>query len=260
MKLIFFFLLYSLLANAQSIDAKKINQYTLNADKFWGVDTYQNIYYSKNNIFFKQNPELKTTQQQFKDFSLGTLSSVDIINPLNILLFYKNSNTVILLDNRLNKLAEYSLNNISPLRTISHAKLAGNRHLWLFNVDTQRLEVFDLSKDQATSRSLPISKKLIQLETNFKKAWLVLPDTIKVYDWYANQIKTITRSFKKIKTDNAQILALTKDEKYFYSRKGDDFIKVTNIKVPGNSFYFTDQKLYIYAQQKLTIYQIVLKF
>ena len=262
MNLIFFLLLSALSVNAQSIEADIKEQYELKADRFWGVDNYENIYYSVDNVFFKRDIKDKIADLQFKDFNLGNLSSVDIINPLNLLLFYKNSNTVVFLDNRLNELTRFSFDQISPLRIISNAKLAGNRHLWTFNVDVQKLETFDLSDKRTTSSSIPINKDLVQLETNFRKAWLVLPNSIAVYDWYANRVKTYDDvKFQKIRMDDGQILALSDNGSYYINTQGDnDFMLLDQVKHPGDSFYFIDQKLYIYHLNKLLVYQITSKY
>ena len=256
MKLFFVAYLLVFSTHAQSIQAEEIMHFKILADHFWGVDNYENLYYSNDNIFFKRNNDQDTVNHQFKDFNLGTLKSVDLINPLRIVLFYQDSNTVVLLDNRLNELDRFSFNEIQPLRTISHAQLAGNRHLWLFNVDTQRLEVFDYTNQQTSSLSLPINTTINQLKSNFRKAWLVLPESIKVYDWYANQINSISHSFEKIEISKSQMIGLSKDGHYYYKDKGKNFIKVDNLKLASDSFYLMNQKLYIYQPNKLTIYQL----
>ena len=70
-----------------------------NADDYIGFDSFGAQYYIKNNVFIKKN----TTQiWQYKNLSFGKISKVDIQNPLNIVLFYEDFNTVILLDNQLN--------------------------------------------------------------------------------------------------------------------------------------------------------------
>ena len=252
-----YFLAFSV--QAQSIKAEEVNQLKMVADHFWGVDNYENHYYSSNNIFFKRNNDKDTVNYQFKDFNLGSITSVDLINPLRIVLFYQDSNTVVLLDNRLNELDRFSFNEIQPLRTISHAQLAGNRHLWLFNVDTQRLEVFDYTNRETTSRSLPINTTINQLKTNFRKAWLALSESITVYDWYANQINSISHSFEKIEISKSQIIGLSKDGHYYLKEKGKNFIKVDNLKLASDSFYLMNQKLYIYQPNKLIIYQLTQK-
>lgn len=256
MKSLFIVYLFAFSVQAQSIEAEEIKHFKIVADHFWGVDTYENFYYSKGNVFLKHNNDQGTVNHQFKDFNLGSITSVDLINPLRIVLFYQDSNTVVLLDNRLNELDRFSFNEIRPLRTISHAKLAGNRHLWLFNVDSQRLEVFDYTDRETTSRSLPINTKINQLKTNFRKAWLVLSDSITIYDWYANQIKSISHSFDKIDISKNQIIGLSKDGHYYFKDKGKDFIKTRNLKLASDCFYLINQKLYIYRANKLTIYQL----
>ena len=244
---------------AQDVKADELARFSLKAENFWGVDAYENLYYSSDNIFYKRNKGNKTHSFQYKDFNLGNLTSVDLIDPLRILLFYQDSNTVILLDNRLNEINRLAFNEIQPLRTITHAKLAGNRHLWLFNVDTQRLEVFDYTDLETTSRSLPVNDTARQLQTNFRKAWLVLPDSINIYDWYANKVKRLEVSFEIISIREGSIMARSADGNYYFRNEGNELMKVDKIKEEPHSFYLTDQKLYIYDQNEVIVYKITSK-
>jgi hypothetical protein len=52
-------------------------------------------------IFF-----LKSARETFvyQNFSLGKITKVDLQNPLKIVLFYENFNTVVTLDNQLNEI------------------------------------------------------------------------------------------------------------------------------------------------------------
>ena len=52
----------------------------------------QNLYYVTNNVFYKKGTE-KTIS--YNTISLGNLTHVDLYNPLQIVLFYKDFNTVI---------------------------------------------------------------------------------------------------------------------------------------------------------------------
>ncbi len=244
---------------AQVIKADEVRRYGLKADSFWGVDAYENLYYSTDNTFFKRRKGDEFQVYQFKDFNLGDLTSVDLIDPLRILLFYKDSNTVILLDNRLNELNRISFNEIKPLRTVSHATLAGNRHLWLFNVDSQRLEVFDYTDLETTSRSIPVNDRVRQLQSGFRKAWLVLSDSIRVYDWYANKMDSLEVSFERTSIRKASILGRSADGNHYLISEGNERFKVENIKEEVHSFYLTDQKLYIHDQKEVIVYKITPK-
>jgi len=259
MKLIILLALVNFSVHAQRLSAEAVSYQKISADRFWGVDAYENLYYSTDNVLFKFNKEQDSILHKFNDFNLGNLTSVDLINPLKIVLFYQDSNTVVFLDNRLNERNRFSFNQIQPLRTLSQARLAGNRHLWLFNIDTQRIEVFDYIDKETTKQSLPINSNINQFVTSFIKTWVVLTDELRVYDWYANQIKTISKSFDQIAVHKHQVVGLSASGNYFYKEKGKDFIKLSNLKQDSESFYLMNQKLYIYQQNKLSIYQITQK-
>jgi hypothetical protein len=103
MKWTFLLLLIGSFLQAQKTD----KGFRLTADSFYGVDDFEAIYYGVNSAFIKKKGE---KIQQFYDVQLGDLTEVDLINPLNILLFYKDTQTVVLLDNRLNEKQRISLN------------------------------------------------------------------------------------------------------------------------------------------------------
>src|SRR5699024_4105348 len=74
-------------ASAQEITATLAGKFPLKAERFIGIDTYGNRYVVNHNTLVKTS-ENKT--YQFSDRQLGHLSSVDILNPLKIVLFYRN--------------------------------------------------------------------------------------------------------------------------------------------------------------------------
>ncbi|MDR9400446.1 MAG: hypothetical protein RI558_03400 [Psychroflexus sp.] len=257
MKVILILLMLSTLSYAQTYQADEIKRFPLQADHFWGVDAYKDIYYSVNNVFYKkaQNADIDYVKE-FKAFDLGPLYSVDLINPLKIVLFYQDSNTLVMLDNRLNELQRIEFNELQPLRTLAHAQLAGNRHVWLFNVNNQRLEVFDFTKNQTANLSLPVSADIYQMQANFKKAYLLSADQLFIYDWYANKIKSHSLEAQKIRLDGQQLVAYSPNNTY--ALLTDDFtIKpIQGIKEDSKSFYLADENLYIYTQNQLIIYRI----
>ena len=73
----------------------------LAADTFIGIDSYKDIYYIKDQVFYKKN---NINTFNFKDFQLGEIYSVDIINPMTIAVYYQDFNTVVLLDNKLSEI------------------------------------------------------------------------------------------------------------------------------------------------------------
>ena len=97
-----FFFSFLLLLSSHFLKAQKkayhIRTTPIDATTFIGVDSFQNVYTLKGNAFYKNN------QENYQNLNLGEIFSIDIRNPFKIVLFYKNFNTVILLDNRLNEI------------------------------------------------------------------------------------------------------------------------------------------------------------
>src|SRR5690349_15983847 len=76
-----------------------LNSEELENKTYVGFDGLGNNYYIKNNVFIKQN---ETQTWEYKNVALGKITSVDYVNPLKIVVFYEDFNTIITLDNQLN--------------------------------------------------------------------------------------------------------------------------------------------------------------
>ncbi len=112
----------------------------MDADTFIGIDSYKDIYYIKNQVFYKKN---NINTFNFKDFQLGEIYSVDIINPMTIAVYYQDFNTVVLLDNKLSEIERINFNNLSEFINSSQAMIAANNSLWFINMDSQQLELYN---------------------------------------------------------------------------------------------------------------------
>ena len=137
-QLFLFFLLICHFGIAQSL--MPVSKIPFVADRFVGLDNYKNTYFIKNRVLHKQGPDGNFI---FNDLQLGKISSVDIINPLKVVVFFQDTNTVVLLDNKLNEIERINFNNLPQFLNVSTATNAGNNSLWLFNVDTQQLELYN---------------------------------------------------------------------------------------------------------------------
>ncbi|MFD1314800.1 hypothetical protein [Namhaeicola litoreus] len=150
MRWILLFFLSSSGLVSQNVIATLESTQSLDADTFIGRDALANIYYVKNNIFFKKSEKF-TLNYQNPD--LGTLSSVDITNPFKIILFYKDFNTVIILDNNLNPhIAAIGLQGVN----YSLVSFASENNLWLYSTENNMLELYDYQLNRTRIVSQPL--------------------------------------------------------------------------------------------------------
>ena len=129
-----------LFAQDKKWSVTKIDTLQFQADTYIGFDSFGANYFIKNNVFIKKT---KTRIWQYKNLSFGKISKVDIQNPLNIVLFYEDFNSIILLDNQLNETQRINFSeNTTPILATATGLAFGNR-LWMYNSLSQQIGLFD---------------------------------------------------------------------------------------------------------------------
>ena len=123
----FFFFISVSMASQETIDATLISKINLKTDNLVGIDNFGTFYYINNTTFTKnQNSKLTT----YSNVQLGKLTSANAFNTLRINLFYKNFNTVVLLDNRLSEVYRINFNTIQPYKNVTHISTGYGSHTY----------------------------------------------------------------------------------------------------------------------------------
>lgn len=249
-KAIFFLLLIGLIYN---LSAQKnpvlIDSIALKADRFIGIDSFGAIYFTKGNIFHKK---WNQQQWQFGDFMLGELTDVSILNPLKIALFYLSSNTVVLVDKYLNEIDRINFNTISEFKNVTKVCLANDNRIWIFDSNTQQLEVFDVNATKTIVKTQPLSALPISQRGNFNYCWVLTPTTLSLFNIYGSLLNTAeNESFLDIRIINDDLILQKEDGLYFLSNKAQKLEKINLPEIPIQQFYVTNEILYIYDQSKI---------
>lgn len=243
---------------AQDSSLKPIDSIALKADKFIGIDKFQNMYYVKNNTLFKK-PENEETIA-FQDFQLGDIDRVDILNPNKIILFYKLANIVVILDNRMTEIDRQNFNTISPFKNVAFAGISKDQSLWIYNIDLNQLELYDYRFDKTIAKSLPINDEILDMANNFNQSYLLTKHGVLVYNIYGSLVKEI--QMKNIKGFNLfknQLLLYTGDSIKILG-KNFETVNSFNIKsLEPKNLFFADENLYIYDGKKIIKYIILSK-
>jgi len=258
-KLIAVFYLIGAVAMAQN----NVVSQKLVCDTFHGVDDFNRIYYSIDQTLYK-----KSTQetQQFFDVQLGDIHHVDLINPLKILVFYQDSQTIVILDNRLNEQFRLDLSTLNPQRYIQEARLAGERRLWLFNADVSQIELYDYINNRLIVSSIPIKSNIHDLATDYNFCHVITDQWVISFNAYGS--KTSKIEFDRIDHfafDFERLLVHTDSgwSGYYFDREfrfRESEINTSSLpKMNIESLYLKAGKLYICHNDQLEIYPINLK-
>lgn len=160
----------------------------IEADTFVGVDAYNDIYYIKNNELFKKG---RQSNYNFNNVQLGAITRVDIVNPLRIVVYYEDFNTVVFLDNRLNEMKRLNFNDADRFINLGGVTNAGNNRLWLFNIDSQQLELFNYNTLEKAVIAQPISETYTFQTSDFNYCLIQTPQKAFLFNIYGSLLSTI---------------------------------------------------------------------
>lgn len=249
-----FFLLFFIaqLSYAQSL--AEVEKTPLKVDTFIGIDSYNSLYFTKGMVLHKKS---SSQNFQFTDFQLGAITSVDVINPLNVVVFYGDTNTAVLLDNRLSEIERIQFNNLPEFLNISAATNAGGNRLWVFNIDSQQLELYNYRTGRSSIISQPITANVISQTSNFNYCYILTEKKIRVYNIFGGIVHEIPISeATKIVQHNENYLVLKNNQLHFYKQNTPEpkVLKTPNITI--KDLQLTQDFLYIYDREFL--YKIAL--
>ncbi|MBT8271025.1 MAG: hypothetical protein HKO90_07095 [Flavobacteriaceae bacterium] len=221
-----------------------VSQNSMKADRLIGFDNFGTYYEIKDAEFFKTS---STGELNYSNVQLGKISSANVFNPLKISLFYENFNTVIVLDNRLAEITLVKFNNLSPFRLVTYVSAGYDNTIWIYDQNTQQMELFDFINLKTRVTTLPISGELIELTSNFNFCYVLTTEDILVYNYFGNLIsKQPHQGFTAFEENNG-VLYLKKENKIY--TKDPNSYEYNALELPElliNQFFVTDETLYIY--------------
>ncbi|OYQ37936.1 hypothetical protein CHU92_07155 [Flavobacterium cyanobacteriorum] len=151
-----------------TVPVKFLSGFSARNEKYTGTDAFGAVYSVKDDEFHKL---YEGVLLKYRALQLGNIYRIDLQNPLQIVLFYKKFNTVVLLDNQLNETARINFSDLTmPVPLVAEAAgLAAQNRLWLFDINTMALGLFDLSQSNFRALTPPFteSPKYYQSDYNY---------------------------------------------------------------------------------------------
>lgn len=249
--LILFCFLYSFKITAQEVKASFIKKEVLNAAVFYGVDTFENTYYSTNNTLYKKTA---TKTYQYTNWALGNISSVSIYNPLELVVFYKDFNSLVILDNTLNEIQKIAFLD----KNISLVSKAGKNELWLFNTDTQLLELYNYKTKTVKATSQPqslLDPKKLQGNTN--NVWVKTKENQLIkFNIYGTEIGTVNKKVDAFSVSKSDWIVF-ESNKELYLRSNNIEKLTLNQRLDIKRITIVDNKLYIFDDKVLFMFKIL---
>jgi hypothetical protein len=251
---ILFFFFFFLAVSAQEIPCLSISEIPLNADRFIGVDDFDSIYYVKDNVFYKKENENTIS---YTNFQMGNIGNIDILNPLEITIFYPDFNVAIKLDNTLNEIIKIDFNQIKNFRNIQYVTTANDKNLWIFNADMHQLEVFNYQTQGIIPTNQPLHEKIIAQESDYNFCWLLTEKELLSYNIYGSLLSSVPLEGYDGISQSGNHEVLKKKNTLFYKERGlNQMTPLKIIAINIKDFYINEDNLYIYNGKNLYHYKL----
>ena len=210
------------------IHSTVIDSVHFEANQFIGTDAYKNYYFIKKNTLVKVGNNKNTSYQ---NLTLGKLTFVDIQNPLQIVLFYKDFNTIVLLDNQLNETTQVNGNNFGLIW--ENVGLSRQNSLWFFDSISMKFGLFNLIENKFQLISNPLNEKIKLTRSSYNNFyWLNEENELFSINYFGK-----INSYEKIPdAENYEIISQ------------NDYLYMKNQKI----FYFSNNKTYEIVVDKNT--------
>ena len=133
----------------------KITDSIIIAHSDFTSDRFDALYIvSPDDELLKLNSKLKINFR-YSNSRLGTISSIDVSNPLATICFYEDFQSIVLLDRTLNPLTEIDLGDWG-FSNVTAACSSGNNQIWIY--DASDMQLIQIAKDRSTpTRTFPIN-------------------------------------------------------------------------------------------------------
>ena len=238
-----------------------INSFSLEADTFIGVDDFENVYYLKNNTLYKKTPLQAYT---YTNTQLGNITSVDITNPLKILLFYRDFNTILFLDNKLNALSTpFNFTTASFAKNITFATTSSNDNLWIYSLDDNVLQLWNHQTQKIQFTSQPLSFynadfKAVKQVSSYKNCWLVGTKKLLKFNEYGTFTEVQEIDDNHLLKPFQKGYIYVKNTVLYYQSTDANLQKIaTKTGITVKNYSVNANRIYIFDGTKIFVFKII---
>ena len=149
-------------------------------------------------------------------------------------------------------------NTLQDYKNVTHISTGFDNTLWVFNQDTQELELFDYKTKTTRVKTLPVQTEVLDLKSNYNSCWLLTKNYLYLYNYFGSLLLKIKNNgYTDISESNENII-LKNEQTLFYLKKNTE--NINPISIPNfliNQFFVTNETLYIYEDE--TLHEFLIK-
>jgi hypothetical protein len=216
--------------------------------------------YSNSNFYLIKNSIVKKTLEStytYNNINLGKLYKIDLFNPLQIKLFYKDQNSIVILDNKLSEIKKINFNYSDPLINVVAFSSANENNIWVYDEISMRLKKYNYIRNLFDSIDIPIQGDVISLKANYNYCWLLTNNHLYKFNYTGSLIYKIQiREMDSFNFYKNNLIFVSNNNLFLFDESDGRIEKINYEKLLIKDFFVIDETLYIYDENFLNQFEI----
>jgi hypothetical protein len=260
-KILFFVLIVSW--SQSSGDFRLVETIPAKADNF-EIDVLGNIYLIDASRLIKLNPQGEKLHE-YSNPMLGDITSLDVSDPLRLLVFYRESNQIEFLNNALAEIASPIVFDDYEIYSAQVVCSSSLNRIWVFDNENRQLIQYD--KNMGVVQKSPTVDQIIEsgcipdlLFESQNHIYLNCPEYgILVFDQFGSFVR---------KFPNKGIQSFSVDRGDFYYQRETDFFRYSKLKIMEDKLPlpYSDKpmlikwrngKFYVLSEKRISVFELI---
>jgi hypothetical protein len=242
----------------ESIKTKQLDTLVIKADTYIGKDNLKTDYYLSKNVIKKRSA---TKGNQYQNLSFGKIKNACITNPLQVVVFYEDFNSLVLLDNQMNETQQINANKFETPIKIEAFGLASQNQVWLYDGFLQKISLYNFKTNTIKIISTTITEKIKDYHSDYNYFyWVDETNTLYSISLFG-KIKTIEiiPEYDKIQIiDESRILFFKKNKLSFFDINKQLVQEINLFEKSIDNFFYSNGILSIFTHSQINNYKIEL--
>ena len=230
---------------------------------FFTVDVRENIYYINTFNEIIKSPCNDSSFISYSNRNLGKPTYIDVSNPLKILVFYPDQQTVVILDNQLAELSQLSLKgnvnkpNYQPAAICKHT---GTDHIWIYDELSRKLIRLDesgnvLASSEAFDQLFNFSVEVTGLFSANDKVYLATKTNgILMFDAYGSYVHDFEMAMQVNQITDNYMVGINNNVLQFFDMRS---LELLNYPLAGAAAYLIGKNIFLYTDSAIKVYKFI---
>jgi len=231
----------------------------INKEVYIANDAFDFKYFITNNSLIKKK---NNEYFEYKNVLLGNITKIDIQNPLLILVFYKEFNTCVFLDNQLNETQIINFSENKNQINLDAVGTASQNRIWFVNSITNQICLYDRNSNHTTLKSQPLKSKIKQYGSDYNYFYWIDQSNVFYYLDIYGKVSNLGKvpDFDIISFIEKEKIFFLKDQNLYYydfNQKNKTLIELDKKRIVD--FSYKNQILSIFTDIEIINYIFTLK-